>query len=170
MREAGIPEASIVLEARGLRDADSSRPWDVVAFDFFADGRHLVIDVVMTTVYMNTVLEKVATIPGYAAKHAEDKKFLADKTSTQPISATHGGPHIIAPFAIEDGGRLGAHAQDLLRAMAASTPAKGRKPPFTKGVEDMTHAMLVSQWVKRWQQRISAWMHLAISRHVVRLL
>ena len=51
----------------------------MVALDFFAGGRHLVIDAVMTTVYKNTVLEAVATVPGYAAKQAEDKKFLADK-------------------------------------------------------------------------------------------
>ena len=70
MREVGIPEASIVTEARGLRAADRSRPGDVVALDFFADGRHLVIDAVMTTVYRNIVLERVATIPGYAAKQA----------------------------------------------------------------------------------------------------
>jgi len=118
-REAGVPEASVVLEARGLRAADRSRPGDVVALDFFANGRHLVIDAVLTTVYRNTVvLEKVATVPGYAAKQAEDKKFLADRTSTQPISGIHGGPHILVPFALEDGGRLGAHAHALLRALA----------------------------------------------------
>ena len=65
----------------GLRATDMSMPGDIVALDFFADGRHLVIDAVVTTVYRNTVMEKVATIPGYAAKQAEDKKLLADKTS-----------------------------------------------------------------------------------------
>ena len=83
---------------------------EVVALDFFADGRHLVIDTVMTTVYRNTVLEKVATIPGYAAKQAEDMKFLDDMALCQPISAVNGGPHILVPFSIEDGGRMGAHA------------------------------------------------------------
>lgn len=81
LREAGVPDAVVVTEARGLRAADRSRPRYVVALDFFADGRHLIVDAFMTTVYMNTVLEKVATVPGYAAKHAEDMKFLADKTS-----------------------------------------------------------------------------------------
>ena len=71
----------MVLEARGLRGTDRSRHGDIVALDFFADGRHLVIDAVMTTVYRNIVLEKVATIPGYAAKQAEDMKFLADMIS-----------------------------------------------------------------------------------------
>jgi len=170
LRESGVPEASLVLEARGLRAADSSRPGDVVVLDFFADGRHMVIDAVMTTVYRNTVLEKVATVPGYAAKQVEDRKSLAGRTSSQPISATHGGPHILAPFAIEDGGRLGAHAQALLRGLAPLALARGRTPPFARGIKDMTHPMLVSLWVRRWQQRISAWLHLAISRHDVRLL
>ncbi len=82
LREIGVPEASIVTEARGLRATDRSRPGDVVALNFFADGRHLVIDAVMTTVYRNTMLERVATIPGFAAKHAEDNNFLADRTSS----------------------------------------------------------------------------------------
>jgi len=137
---------------------------------FFADGRHLVIDAVMTIVYMNTVLEKVATVPGYAAKQTEDMKFLADRTSTQPISTIHGGPNILVPFVVEGRGRLGAHAQALLRALASTILSKGRKPPYAKGVEAMTYPMLVSLWVKRWQQRISEWLHLAISRHVVRML
>ena len=81
MREAGVQDAALVTEARGLRTANRSRPGDVVTLDLFADGRHLLIDVLMTTMYMNTVLEKVATIPGYAAKQAEDRKFLADMTS-----------------------------------------------------------------------------------------
>ena len=106
-------------------------------------------------------MEKVATIQGYAAKQAEDMKFLADKTSPQPISAINGGPHILVSFAIEDGGRLGAHAQALLRALATTALTNGRSPPFAKGTEKMTHNMLVSMWVRRWQQRISTWLHLA---------
>ena len=124
----------------------------------------------MTTVYRNTVLEKVATVPGFAARQAEDRKFLADRTSTQPISAVHGGPHILVPFAIEDGGRLGSHAQALLRSLATTALNKGRTPPFARRVEKLTHNMHISLWVRRWQQRLSAWVHLAISRHTVRPL
>ena len=40
--------------------ADNSRHGDVLALDFFADGRHMVIDAVMTMVYRNTVLRQVA--------------------------------------------------------------------------------------------------------------
>ncbi len=34
LKYAGVPDASVVLEARGLRAADRSRPGDVVALDF----------------------------------------------------------------------------------------------------------------------------------------
>ena len=101
------------------------------------------------TVYRDTVLEKVATVPGYAAKQVEDRKFLADMTSIQPISAVNGGPHILAPFAIEDGGRMKAHDQALLRSLATAALTKGRTPPFAKEVEHMTHNMQVSLWVRR---------------------
>jgi hypothetical protein len=58
-------------------------------------------------------------VPGYAAKHAKDKKYQADRASTQPIVAIDGGPHILVPFAMKDGGRLGAHALALLMAVLA---------------------------------------------------
>jgi hypothetical protein len=101
-----------------------------VVVDIFAEGKHLVTYVVVTTVYRNTVLKKVAYIPGYAAKHVEDREFLADMNSTDPIAVIHGGPHVLVPFAVEAGGRLGAHAQSLLRAMATVDLEKGRRPPF----------------------------------------
>ena len=56
LRDAGVPNASIALEARGLRGADRSKPGDAVELNFFADGRHLAIDAVVTTVYKNMVL------------------------------------------------------------------------------------------------------------------
>jgi hypothetical protein len=75
LRDAGVPDASVVLEARGLRATNRSRPGDVVALDFFADGRHLFIDAVLTTVYMNTFMEKVVTVLGFEAKQVEDRKL-----------------------------------------------------------------------------------------------
>ena len=74
---AGVPsKSSIVLEKKGLRSCDHARPGDIVALDFFGLGRHLVIDdadVMVSTVYRNTILSKTSTIPGYVAKLAEDK-------------------------------------------------------------------------------------------------
>jgi len=148
LRDAGVPDAAIVLEARGLRAADRSRPGGEVAPDFLAYGRRLDIDIVITTAFRNTVLHQVANIPGYAAKQAEDMKFLADKNYRQPIAASNGGHHVLVPFAMEDEGRLGAHAHALLRALAKLALAKGRIP----------YPMLVFMWVRLWPQGLYACM------------
>jgi hypothetical protein len=48
----------------------------VVVLDFFAEGCHLVVDVVVTTVYRKLIFNtNASTISGYAAKQVEDKKF-----------------------------------------------------------------------------------------------
>jgi hypothetical protein len=68
VEESGVPKASIVEEARGMRSEDRTRPGDLVVLDFAEGGRHLIIDGVVTKVYRNSVLPKVAAIPGFAAK------------------------------------------------------------------------------------------------------
>ena len=120
----------------------------------------------MITVYRNTVLQKVASIPGYATKQAEDRKCLADCTSSHSIAAPHGGPHVLVPFAIEDGGSIGVHVHELLKALAVTTLAKERSPPAARRHEDASHGMTMSLRV----QRLFTWLHLALSRHVIRLL
>jgi len=82
--------------------------------------------------YRNSILSRASSIPGYVAKHAEDMKFLEDRNSPSPIATTHGGPHVLVPLVIEDGERLGAHAQALLKALAMIELAKGTTPPFTR--------------------------------------
>jgi hypothetical protein len=67
----------------------------VVVLEFFAEGRHLVVDAVVTTVYRNTIGTNASTIRGYDAKQDEDRKFLADRASSQPIAEIHGGPHVL---------------------------------------------------------------------------
>jgi hypothetical protein len=77
---------------------------------------HLLLDGVVTTVYKNTKQRETREIPGYAVKLVEDRKLYADKTSKRPVARIHGGLHTLVPFAVEDGGRLGAHAQSFLRS------------------------------------------------------
>ena len=47
--ESGVPKASIVEEARGMRPEGRTRPGDLVVLDFAEGGRHLIIDGVATT-------------------------------------------------------------------------------------------------------------------------
>ena len=78
-------------------------------------------------------------------------KFLEDKTSVQPIAAPHVGQLVLVPFAMEDGGMLGAHAQALQRALATSALFKGKTPPVARRMTDAPHPMLVNMWVRHWQ-------------------
>ena len=78
--------------------------------DYHASSRHLLLDGVVTTAYRNTRQGEAREIPGYAAKLVEDKKFYDDKISERLASRIHGERHTLVPFAVEDGGRLGAHA------------------------------------------------------------
>ncbi len=92
-----------------MRPDDRSRPGDQVVLDFAEGGRYLVIGAVVTTVYMKSIMSKVVVIPGFAAKQDEDRKFKANEHSLHLVSAIHGGHHKLILFAMEDGGRIGAH-------------------------------------------------------------
>ena len=107
------------------------------------------VDVVVTTVYRNTILQGAGSIPEYVTKQAEDKKFYTDMTSNQSIALIHGGPHVLVPFAMEDGGRLGAHALVLLRSLAIVTLDKGIRPPFAHRASRPSFPTLASLWVHR---------------------
>jgi hypothetical protein len=109
-----VPKACIVEEARGLRPDDRSPTCDLVVLDFADGGRHFVFDGVISTVYRSTILPKVAVIPRFAAKQVEDMKLKADADSLHPVSSLHGGRHRLIPFAMEDGGRIGAHGHAAL--------------------------------------------------------
>ena len=63
-------------------------------------------------------LAQTCSIPCYAAKMAEDRKFYNDKKSSHPVSSKYGGGHVFVPFAMEDGGTLGAHALAILKQLA----------------------------------------------------
>ncbi len=175
LQEAGVSTSATLTEARGLRGrVDRTRPGDIVVLDFHAPGRHLLLDGVVTTVYRNTRQRETGVIPGYAAKLAEDRKFYADKTSERPVARPHGGLHTLVPFAVEDGGRLGAHAQAFLRALAERAVAQGRmsRPPLRDPSGCVVRgdgATQVSLWVQRWQRHISTWLHISLSRQLLRL-
>jgi hypothetical protein len=54
IKDVGIPEISVVTEARELRSSDASRPGDVVVLNFFRDGHHLVTLILWLLRYIAT--------------------------------------------------------------------------------------------------------------------
>ena len=173
--EAGVPTSATLTEARGLRGSVyKTRPGDIVVLGFYAHGRHLLLDGVVTTVYRNTKLRETTEVHGYAAKLVEDRKFYADKASEQPVARIHGGRHTLVPFAVEDGGRLGAHAHAFLHTLAERAVRQGRRSraqlrDLGGNVLRSDGATQVSLWVQRWQRHISSWLHLSLSRQLLRL-
>ena len=67
---------------------------------------------------MSITYNSSTTAPGYAAKQAEYRKFCADQASASSACIAHGGPHVLVPIAIENGGRIGANAQVFLLELA----------------------------------------------------
>jgi hypothetical protein len=126
----GILDMAMVIEAMGLRSADASRPSDVVALDFSAGGRHIGVDAVVTTVYRNTVIRRVAFIPGYDAKQTIDRKILADGTSAEHIASIICWPARSDPLCNQRWWTPRRPCPRPPKALAAITLEKGRRPPF----------------------------------------
>ena len=68
---------------------------------------------------------------------------------------------------MEDGGRLGDQVQALLLLLAKRVVASGyiKSPPSWN---TLGTAALVSLTVRRWQQRLSAWLHVKTARLLLR--
>ena len=111
LRQAGAAKTDIVFEVSNLRQGDNkTRPGDVVWLNFLGPGQHLLIDVPITGVYRDAVLDDVSRVPGFAAKAREDAKLDEDFRFASPVSQVHGGRHRLVPFVLEEGGRFGDHA------------------------------------------------------------
>ena len=100
----------------------------------------------------------------------EDNKFKANVDSANPVSTIHGGRHRLIPFAMEDGGWIGAHGQATLRMLAEYAVAKGKAPPMSARATPLQPPEAVAMWMRRWQQKLSVWLHLTLSRQVLRYL
>ena len=66
--------------------------------------------------------------------------------------------------------RIGAHGQAVLRMLAEYAVAKGKMPPLPARATPLLPPEAVAYWVRRWQQRLSVWLHLTLSRQVMRYL
>jgi len=75
--------------------------------------------------------------------------------------------YILIPFVVEDGGRMGDQSQALLLLLAERAVASGyiKTPPSWN---TLSTASLVSLTVRRWQHRLSAWLHVKTARLLVR--
>ena len=89
---------------------------------------------------------------------------------TRCLLATLGGIHWYPLLYMEDGGRIGARGQAALRMLAEYVVAKGKLPPLPMRDAPLLPLEAVAMWVRRWQQRLSVWLHLTLTRQVLRYL
>jgi hypothetical protein len=166
VQEARVLTSATLTKARGLRGGeDRTRPEDIVVLDYHAMGKHLLLYGVVTTAYENTMQRETMTIPGYAAKMVEDMKFYADMTSERHVARNHRGHHTLVPFAVEDGGWLGAHAQSFMRTLAERAVRQDRRSRtpsryLNGAILRSDGGTQFSLWVQRWQRHIFTWLHL----------
>jgi hypothetical protein len=108
----------------------------------------------------------------YASKLVKGMKLYADKISERHVAKIHGERHTLVPFAVEDGGRLGAYAHSFLLSLSERAVRQGRKSRTPS--RDSSGAILrsdgatqVSLWVQWRQRHISKWPHLTMSRQLL---
>jgi hypothetical protein len=75
---------------RGLENW--SRLLDIVVLDCVAPDKHLLLDGVVTTAYMNTCLRETRPIPRYGAKMVEDRSPTRTRHRSDQFLALHIGP------------------------------------------------------------------------------
>jgi hypothetical protein len=106
----------------------------------------------------------------------EDTKLYDDKIYERLVAKirAHGGCHTFVSFAVEDGGRLEAHAQSFFRCLVVRVVRQGRRSRTPS--RDSSGAILridgatqVILLVQRWQRHISTWLHLTLSRQLLGL-
>jgi len=176
LRKAGFPTSTTLTENVGYAGGeDKTRPTDIMVLDYHAPGRHLLLDDVVTTVYMNIRQRETGEISGYAAKLVEDTNFTPTRPQNGSLPGSVVGCTLCSYlFALEDGGRLGAHAHAFLRSLAGRVFHHGRRSRSpacdpSGNILRSDGATHVSLWVQRWQRHISSWHHLSLSRQLLRL-
>ena len=75
--------------------------------------------------------------------------------------------HTLISFVIEDGGRTGSQADAWLWQLAGMAVDSGHiRPPASWHTPDAS--ALIASTVRRWEQRISAWLHTKLSSLLLR--
>jgi hypothetical protein len=123
----------ITNKARGLWASDASRPGDVVVLDFFVEGRHLVMDAVVTSTYRSTINSLYGCVWPRLRSDAGKGPQVPRGPSIAPTHSRRSCPPprglVLVPFAIEDGGRLARSPRTRpLAGTSGCSPRERTKP------------------------------------------
>ena len=134
---------------------DGTRPADVAIINYGGSFRDVCLDVTVPGVLShvrtsNQSRRFYTSSPGAAARQAEIHKFRQDENSSRPLRSVHR----FIPFAVEEFGRLGDHAEAFLYEMAkAATTSRGHLLHLPDDSPQAKH--FLQQKLKNWRQRFS---------------
>jgi hypothetical protein len=134
---------------------DGTRPADIFISNYGGSFRDVIIDVTVAGVLApvraaNNGSQYFLSSPGAAARRAEALKFRQDLNSSRPLRSVHR----FIPFAVEEFGRLGDHAEAFLYEMAvAATTNRTHMQHLPDDSPPAKH--FLQQKLKNWRQRIS---------------
>ena len=158
-----------LLEKKGLRPGNMTRPpGDIVVLNFYGLGRHLIIDVVLSTVYRSVTLAQTCFIPGYAAKSPRWLR-IGSSTTTRSLPIRCPCACLLCDGGWGHIGYLGAHALALLKQLAEQFAVSRGSFCTPDSRAPLTAPMQVSLWVQRWQHRLSTWLHAPLSQQLMRM-
>jgi hypothetical protein len=145
------------LEKNDLIQDSAERPGDVAAELFLqaADGVEvLATDVVVSRLQVSSALPGEARRPGRTNRTHEQlkRRRYLDKCAENNVA--------FVPFALDEFGRLGPSAHDMLQRLA-SLAASGPHSNYTHGRKLESRRQY---WLRRWRTRIAAAVHQATMR------
>ena len=180
--EAGLAPSSLSLEPSGLGlPGTGGRPADVGVYCL---DYKLFIDVSVRAV-LSSSAEPVAAVPGGVAREGEADKVRAIMSQGPDVRIRRSGVRYL-PFIVEQFGRLGEHADALLRALAVRAENEGSEgqpdplrsvgfmfvpgapaepPPGLSlgGVRECKPDIKLQnksgRRMNQWRQRLSTWVH-----------
>jgi hypothetical protein len=137
-------------EVSNLRP-DNTRPADISIVNYGGTFRDIILDVTVPGVVALARNSGIfMTNPGSAARRAESAKFCQDANSSRPLRSVHR----FVPFAVEEFGRIGDHAEAFLFEMAKAATV-GRSHLLHMPDDSPPKRFFLKQKLKNWRQRIS---------------
>ena len=84
-------------------------------------------------------------------------------------SCLHGGiSHRLVPFVLEEGGRFGDHAQEILMLEIAELGAQTGKLKVPESWSCSNPKAASAYWVRKWKQEVSGWLQVTWSDTLLR--
>ena len=159
-----FPASRVDIEPQQLRP-DRSRGADLFVRQLGGGGKDIGVDFVVTSCTRSSIRTKSSRSSDAPLLEVEEKKFKKDLSSSLPFQSS--ASRRLVPFALNQFGRRGPHANALLLEFASSLVLRSGGCPLTSGPFAMTDSQALHHIVGIWGARIT-WM--AEREHAARVL